>query len=176
MFLRLLATELFEAKLLDQYVGNTTTFHPSFPYRASTGASMQYHEVKAFLAERKEVMKDPDPWRRVRYGIDRLMKNVSGLIFVDSPHDVLRSIVAEELAHVSSDKRHIRWRDQPLCLEGGGKTIVESWVQFATYESGIRWGDFLEVLYVEVIRPRRPIPEYEQRIPALPTPWVHRRK
>jgi hypothetical protein len=137
---------------------------------------MQYQEVKAFLEERRAVMKDPDPWRRVRYGIDRLMKNVGGLIFINSPYDMLHCVVAEELAHVSSDKRRIRWRDGPLCLEAPGKSLVETWVQFASYDSGIRWGDFLEVLYVQVIRPRKPIAEYEQRILEAPTPWISRRK
>jgi hypothetical protein len=137
---------------------------------------MSYQEAKRFLEERKSVMKDPNPERRVRYGLEQVFRNMQRLRFETSPIELLTAFVIEELPHVGPDMRRVSWRPLRDSLRKPGIALVECWVDWGRHDSGLRWGDFLGTLYCETVRPRQPIPEYEKQFPCPPRPWYLRRQ
>lgn len=137
---------------------------------------MDIDKLRDYMARRQAALRDLNPEHRLRFAIETLLGNISSLKR-DSPIEVFSSYILEELDHTTPEGRHVLWRKEPLCVlePGTGKVLMESWTRSAQFDSGVRWRDLLGALYVEIVRPRRPVSLYERTFPAVPTPWVYRR-
>ncbi len=105
---------------------------------------------------------DPNRERRIRDAIDRLLRSIQGYTHYGNPIDILWNYVIEELKRIGPDKRPPPSRE-PLCLRGGGLTLIASAICRERYCAEVRYGDFLEAIYEDVFWDRTPRPRNERQ-------------